>query len=101
MINMKVILAILMLCVWAVTSLAVTETNMYLDPDTLTQYKIEFIYNTEKYEIHNNINHYPANVIISVKHNKEFYMIDGFSGYFTNYKCYEDLPSDIIRRVKQ
>ena len=76
-----------------------TNTTIYMDPDTLVQYKIEFIYNDSNFQIINKIHHYPARILISYLHNKEFYDIDDFRGYFTRFKCWEDSIPDILRTI--
>ena len=96
---MKLNLFLLLLFMWSTVVFAAVKTNVYLEPNTLVQYKIEFIYNIEKYEVFNNINHYPSKIIVYVRHNKDFYVIDEFNGYFTDFKCYEDSLQDIIRKA--
>ena len=41
----------------------------------------------------------PSKIIVYVRHNKDFYVIDEFNGYFTDFKCYEDSLQDIIRKA--
>lgn len=65
-------------------------------------YFIEFVYNVNNYEYHNNIRHYPSTINVYQKYKSPYedpdgFLVKSFKGWYTAGKCYEDNIEDLVR----